>query len=349
MKELPQMKWFFKSFVLVLFLTFNLSAMPWDISDGSSDSDSGSSEAPKSIVIDGDALEEQSETQYYKFYSTVNQNITSHITEHENGTFRNNKRLRFRFRYMNGDGTCGDVIDDSSEIEENGNWTFTAEGGKNYCIEVEEESDWSKASHDYTINLTSDAALEVGISDASKREDDSPMTFVVALTKASSHDITVEYTFTDVSAKNGVNYDVDNGSVVIPAGSLGADINVTLIDADITTSKTFTINISSSTTVNSESSSATGTILPSKSTVIDEDSDYEGPDICYDSRETSGFCMFGSCMFYQEKTNVRSMVNGLEDIDIKKALTRGMAFMDFASGIGIDDTSKTLEPSDFTA
>ena len=70
------------------------------------------------------------------------------------------------------------------------------------------------------------------------------------------------------------------------------------------------------------------------------------PDICYSSKETSGICVFGSCAFYKETLNIKAISNGLSNINVKKALTRGFAFGDFASEIGINDHKKTLKPGD---
>ena len=340
-----------KIFFILIVMVANLNAFLFF--DDNSDNDGSSATSPKNIVIDGEKINDDSPTKYYSFYSSIKQNITVNITDHdETSSYCSsdscNKNLTLTLYNLNDDGSCNTSTSIGSYTQDGEfNWNFSTNAVTNYCLEVKGNSSSMTFNNDYDINLTSDAQLEVGIADSSKKEDDSPMTFIIALTKASSNDVVINYTFEDNSAINGTNYKGTDGSITIPAGSLSKSIDVTLYDKDITTNKTFTINISSDdVTVNSNNSYATGTILPSSTVSGETNSDYEGPDICYDSRETNGFCMFGSCIFYKEETNVRSMVDGLSNIDIKKALTRGMAFLDFASEIGINEEEKTLEVDD---
>jgi len=309
----------------------------------SSNCTAGEKECPKELVLDGDPITNQdtNPTQYYYFNVTKAQGIVINLTNRPSY----DKTLNIKLYPLNSDGSCN--TDDSpltqGASDQEFNVAYTAEGGKQYCIEASDSSMFGKANFDIDVDGT--AALEAGISDASEKEDNGPIHFLVALTKASSNDITINYTFTDGSAVNGTNYVGNNGSVTIVAGSLTTEISVDLIDTHMTTTKSFTVTISSDDVdINEESETAVGKIIGSDSE--DADDNYEGPDICYESRDNSGFCMFGSCMFYQETTHVKAMVNGLENIDIKKALTRGIAFMNFFNGIGIDDTSKTQQTGD---
>ena len=347
------MKLFPRLFLLSLFLfssiNLNASLIGNFLGGGSSSSSSssnGSETKPYPLTIDGSKRNNDKPTKYYSFYSTVTQNITTHIDDHKIVT-ATNRDLTIKLYYQNADGSCNT----STELQtttQTGNftWSFSATGGKSYCLKTSEGS--YRLTSSYDIRLTGDAPLQAGITDSSKSEDNSPMEFIVALTKASSSDTIIDYTFTDGTAHNGTNYTGTNSSITIPAGEQTKIISVPLRDQNMNENKTFSITISSSTSgvsISSNSATATGTIIGSGGLSAD-DEEYEGPDICYDARDTSGFCMFGSCMFYKETTYVHAMVNGLSDIDVKKALTRGISFMDFGSDIGIDDTSKTLNPSD---
>ncbi len=334
--------------ILLLLSSGNLFAFFWNDDGSSSD---GTSENPYELAIDGDKRDDDSPTSYYKFVSLAEQNVTVHIADHKvcimSACSATDRDLKITLYHLNDDGSCdtSSVIDTKTESG-NFDWSFGVDGGKSYCLETFEDLEMMDTASKYDINLTGDAVLKAGISDASKNEDDSPMEFIVALTKVATSDVTINYTFHDGSAVNGENYEGTNGSVTISKGEQSATISVPLKDTDMSGTKDFTVTITSDdVSIDSDSSTATGTIMGSGGSSTADDN-YNGPDICYDSRKTSGFCMFGSCIFYKETTNVHAMVDGLSDIDIKKALTRGMAFMDFASGIGIDDTSKTLEVGD---
>ena len=311
---------------------------------GSSGCTTGEEACPYEIVLDGDKYDDHHTSNYYRFIVPMTQTVTVNI-ENEDCGFTGCSQINVGIYTTDSNGSC---TSDRLVYRESNDEFFSlsladADGGKYYCIKTDDPSSWSSVKYD--INVTGTATLEAGISDASAHEDSGSMEFTIALTKASSSDVTIDYTFMDGSAINGTNYNGTNGSVTIPAGELSTTISVPLIDTHMTTSKTFTVTISSSDIdINTDSETATGKIIGSDSE--DADDSYEGPDICYESRDTSGFCMFGSCMFYQETTHVKAMVDGLEDIDIKKALTRGIAFMNFFGGIGIDDTSKTQQVGD---
>ena len=80
--------------------------------------------------------------------------------------------------------------------------------------------------------------------------------------------------------------------------------------------------------------------------IADNSGTYPGPDICYESRELKGINIFGFGFFYKETTTVRTNVSGITDINVKKALTRGLAFANFFSGLGIGGNDKTPQTGD---
>jgi len=331
-----------KSFAKLLFL-FSLPLLFATNALGMSDTptEDGSSENPYGLVIDGDKRNNHYPNKYYYFASLLAQNITVHITEHgdtTSGWFGTNRDLTISLHSRNDDGTCNTTALQTA-ISTDGNFDWSVNTTANeYCVKTD-------GNGRYDISLTGDADLKAGINDASANEADGSISFIVALTKAKGSDVTINYTFTDNTALNGTNYTGNSSTVTIAQGELSTVIPVPVIDTNMSTTKDFTITITSSdVTISDESKSATGTIFGSDSVVIDDG--YEGPDICYDERDTSGFCMFGSCMFYKETTSVKSMVSGLDNINVKKSLTRGMAFLDFGSKIGIDGHSKTPQSGD---
>ena len=335
----------FNFLLLALLFSFNLYAFGFSFG-GDSGSNDGSSNEPYELVVNGDKRSNDDPTKYYSLYSSVNQDITVHITNHSSSNSSKNLTLTLYDRLNSGE--CGNTSFGSSSPT-NGvfDWTFSANGGRNYCLKVDGESSSWTSNRKYDIKLTAAATpLKVGVSDASAIETDSSIDFIFVLTKATTSDVDISYVFTDDSAKNGENYNATNGTTTILAGSQSVTLSVDLINTNMSTSKTFSLSISEADVeISSDDITAIGTITGSE--VVDgDDSDYEGPDICYDSRESSGFCMFGSCLFYKEKTNVRSMVNGLEDVSVKKSLTRGIAFLNIAPGVGINDEEKTLGSGD---
>jgi len=342
-----------KSFIYIGLMVFIPS---YTMAGGGGDSSctAGAKECPIELVLDGDRADNQNPDKYYYFVVPKAQTVSSNIFDHNKTksttrcdrsgchTYKIPYELSLKLYYQDSNGTC-DTSTELAHIDDQTNsfsLSYDAMGGKAYCVLADGDS-----NDQYDINVTGNANLEAGISDASAKENAGPIKFTIALTKASSSDITINYTLTDGSAKNGINYTGSNGSVTIPAGSLSTEVSIDLIDTHMTTTKTFDITISSDDVdISEDDKTATGKIIGSGAN--DADENYEGPDICYESRENSGFCMFGSCMFYQETTRVRAMVDGLSDIDIKKALTRGIAFMNFFNGIGIDDESKTQQTGD---
>jgi len=343
------------SLLIILLTTKALFAFPIIGGGTTSENDDGSQTSPYQLVIDGDKRDNDDPTKYYKFTSLVNQKVTVHITDHDENTesclpyggcSTIKHEVELKLHPLNDDQSCNTDVILSSNPSEDGEFTWDVDVNamNSYCLEVIDDSSIG-ASNTYDIQLTGDAPLEAGISDASANESNGPLEFTVALTKASNEDVTINYTFTDNTAHAGVNYDGTNGSVTIPKGALSTTISVPLTDTHMDTTKDFTITISSSDLdISAQSSQATGTIYGSQASSAD--GDYNGPDICYDSRETSGFCMFGSCFMYKEQTRVHAMVNGLDDVDVKKALTRGIAFMDFGSEIGTNDEQRTLDSGD---
>ena len=335
----------------VLFLPMSLSASIIDDignifgGGGGGGCSAGDAGCPIELTVSGDKATDQNPDKFYKFILTMSQDISIDITNHDNPrVFTDAHDLTITLHPMNNDGSCNTsqtIAQKTSDAEIFSLGQSALAGGKTYCIEMSGYTgSWASNADKFDIQVNGAADLKAGISDASAQEDNGPMTFYVALTKASPSDVTIHYTFQDGSAKNGVNYIGTNGSVTIPAGSLSATFDVPLIDTGMTVSKTFTVTIDSSDVpISSESKYATGTIIGSNSE--DADDAYEGPDICYESRKDSGFCMFGSCMFYKQETVVKAMVEGVENIHIQKALTRGIAFMNFFSEIGIDGSSRT--------
>ena len=317
---------------------------------GSSSCTTGEVDCPYDIVLDGNKYDNHDTPQYYKFIVPMTQTITVNIENEDCSTdwWGNKNCPEIDLKIYNTDssnGECNTSSEAASTSSDHEIFSLSlanAAGGKYYCIGTS-DSIWGNITYDIDIDGT--AALEAGVGDATEREDNGPLKFTLAMTKASTSDVTINYSFTDGSAVSGTNYDGTSGSVTIPAGEISTSISVPLYDQQMTTSKTFSVTISSNdVTIDNNSSSATGTIIGSDTE--NADSTYQGPDICFDSRPTSGFCMFGSCMFYKQTTNVRAMVNGLDDIDVKKALTRGIAFMNFFNGIGIDNGSKTQPAGD---
>jgi len=318
---------------------------PFPGGGGGSGCTAGESDCPIELVLDGDKSDNDNPDKFYKFIVPATQSISIKLTDHDRRYgFWSPKyyKLSVRLHPLNNDGSChtGTTLASIEDQERSFELSYAAQGGKSYCIETDGE-----LGDRYDIEVDGTAALEAGISDASANENAGSMKFYIALTKAASSDTTIQYRFIDGSAINGTNYSGTNGSIVIPKGELAVELNVTLIDTEMTTTKTFSVELTSTTNgaISSLSGTATGTIYGSNS--VDADDGYDGPDICYDSQPTSGFCMFGSCIFYQQTTHLRAMRDGLSNIDIKKALTRGIAFMNMFEGIGTDDP-KTPSPGD---
>ena len=328
---------------------------------GSSGCTSGEAECPIELTVGGDKATKQEPDKYYKFLLSASQDISIDITNHDNpGILTDAHDLTIKLHPMNGDGSCktSETIDQKTSKAENFSLTHSAlSGGKFYCIEMDGYSGGTvRPADQFDIQVNGSAALEIGVSDASAREDESPLKFVVAMTKASGMNVNFQYHFEDETAVAGINYDPkaigqshdctqDNPCTgTIPAGELATEIEVPLFDTHMKTSKTFKMIIDSADVdISGDDATATGTIIGSESESGSDDECGENgkPCICYDSRETSGFCMFGSCIFYKEQTNIRALGN-VEDVKVIKALTRGWAFMDFLSQIGINGERKTI-------
>ena len=325
----------------------------------------GEADCPIELTVGGDKATDQEPDKFYKFILPATQNISIDITNHKYNSDDYDyaaENLTITLHPMKEDGSCdtdADAIAQTTSKEKNFSLEKTdLAGGKKYCIEMSGYTGGVMSSADkFDIQVNGSATLEIGVSNASAKEDESPLKFIVVMTKASSSDVHFTYYFTDKTAVAGTNYDAkaegqshdctsDNpcGST-IEAGKLSTEIDVPLYDTDMNTSKTFTVTIASADVdISGDDRTATGTIYGSAATTGGSDSDCGTngkPCICYDSRETSGFCMFGSCIFYQETTNVRALGH-IQDVKVIKALTRGWAFMDFLSQIGIGDAQKTI-------
>lgn len=335
------------SWLKLLLTTVGVLLLPMSLfAGGGGGCSAGEAGCPIELTVSGNKATNQEPDIFYKFMLSASQDISIDVTNHKyNSDYYRTKDLTITLRPMKSDGSCDTgaaaIAQKTSNAKNFSLGQSALAGGKIYCIEMSGYTGGMMTSADeFDIQVNGAANLEAGISDASAQEDNGSMTFYVALTKASPSDVTINYTFQDGSAKNGVNYTGTNGSVTIPASSLSATFDVPLIDTGMTVTKTFTVTIDSNDVpIGSESKYATGTIIGSNSE--DADNAYQGPDICYENRKDSGICMFGSCAFYKQETTVKAMVSGVENIHIQKALTRGIAFMNFFSGIGIDGSSRT--------
>ena len=328
------MKRVFLSVFFSCFLALDAHAFFFFLGGGSSGND-GSASKPYELIIDGDKRNDDKTSNYYSFYSSVPQSVTVNISDHSGW----DPSIGLRLYPLNDDGSCNTSteIASKSRTDRDFTWDISTEGGKFYCLYAYDSS-WGSAWYD--IRLTSTTPLKAAVSDSSEYENNSPLTFSVALSKAAPNDVTISYSFTDGTAISGVNYTNTSGTVTIPKGQQSATIDVTLKNTGMSVTKDFTITIASNDiTIQNEDATATGTILASQSQTSDNNDDYEGPAICYDTKQQSGLCFFGSCMFYKEITQVRSMVNNVEKIEVKQGLTRGFAFMDVFDDYGIDDVS----------
>ena len=329
-------------FMLTLLAIFIIPSILLAGGGGDDGCTAGEAACPIELTLNGNKENNREPDEFYKFLVPASQDISVKIFDHDEYYWRFFSKeyyeLTLTLRPVNDDGSCNTEVLPLAQID-NKTRGFQldddVEGGKFYCIEASGDN-----SDQYDIEVDGAANLEVGIDDASQREDESPMTFYVVLTKASPTDVTVAYTFQNATAINGTNYTGVSSTATILANTLSTTIEVPLIDKGMTITKTFTVSISSGDVpVSSTDGTATGKIIGSNTK--DADHDYQGPDICYESRPTRGFCFFGTCLFYKQTTNVKAMVNGLSDIHIQKALTRGFTFIDFFSGIGIDGDRMT--------
>ncbi|MBU1719582.1 MAG: hypothetical protein KKA07_10980, partial [Bacteroidetes bacterium] len=98
----------------------------------------------------------------------------------------------------------------------------------------------------YTINDNDDApTVQFSLASSNASESVASKNVEVSLTAVAGNDITVNYSVANVTATNGADFSLANGSVFIPAGNQTANIAVTIIDdVDIETDETFTITLS---------------------------------------------------------------------------------------------------------
>ena len=143
---------------------------------GSSSNSAGTNGNPYELVIGGATRNDDTSSKYYKFISLVDQNITVHITNNDDW---GDTSLALKLYNLNDDGSC----DTSSELahkdatDDNFNWITPVNGGKEYCLYVDDESSWKSSTYD--INLTGNATLKTTIADASAHENDNNITFIV--------------------------------------------------------------------------------------------------------------------------------------------------------------------------
>jgi len=314
----------------------------------------GEANCPMEMVLSGATLNDREPDEYYYFAVPASQNISVKITDHDTWESRHCEEWgwgceKYSYTYYDltltlhpldtGSGAClTSTVLGQMTGQNDFQFDYTAEGGKVFCVEASGDND-----DKYDIKVEGAANLEIGINDASANEDTGTMEFTIALTKASPTDTIFNFSLGrdgDSATKNTNYNDPSPLNATIPTGQLTATVNVPLIDKGMTSSKFFTLSLdgtSNDIPISTLSHRAKGTIIGSNSE--DADDSYKGPKICYESRPTRGFCFFGSCLFYKQTTNVRAMVDGLSDIHIQKALTRGIAFLDFFSGIGIEEES----------
>ena len=339
-----------------------------------------SEEKPCALPI-GDTHEDndKNEVHYYRFDTLVDAPISFHLKEHDPICHHHRKKIRL-FRRLE-DGRCEsehpleEVETESKEFS----WSPKIEKMHNYCFSVDSECD-------YDVALESSAPLAIAINDASATENEGSMSFIVTLTKVSSSDTKLHYTFEDGSARNGINYTAQEGDLIIPAGELTATIPVTLIDTGMQTTKEFFIHLEDQTateTTDDENHDDTETTHEDDDTHDDEETTHDeedthdddeedgtqivsdltakgtiygsatltttqadGPDICYESKKRSGLCFFGNCFKHKEETQLRAMVDGLSDIKLTKALTHGVSFINLNASIGVHGSQKTLQAGD---
>jgi len=296
--------------------------------------DEGKIQRPYELMIDGDTLGWHDNTNYYKFYMPTSETVTAHL----------NKAYSTRTVYLNLHGVLenGECNATTLETLASGSNDFThamtnLSGGKEYCLKTYDSS----MSPDYKINLTGEGARLIGVNDSSEVEKEGPMSFIVAMTRANTENVTFTWRTEDITAIKGTNYvEVASGTGIMPAGEVSTTIDVQLHDNDEELDKTFKVILETTTTAEGgyavgiadldEGGVAKGTILSSKYV------NTPGPDICYESRPTRGFCMFGFCMFYKEQTNVR-VNNDISNVHLSKMISRGFEFVKVFSGIGIKD------------
>ena len=123
------------------------------------------------------------------------------------------------------------------------------------CADVQRGSVWI---------IDDDEPIVMTIGDAQSTEVSGTLTFLVSLDRASSQDITFDYTTTDGSATQPDDYTATSGSHTISSGDTTAAITVPIIDdgvAESTQSFTVTVTLSNAPGVDLRDDEATGVIL----------------------------------------------------------------------------------------
>ena len=111
--------------------------------------------------------------------------------------------------------------------------------------------------------LDDDTTPEVSVADAEANEGAGTIVFTVSLSQASADDVTVDYETFDGTAIDGVDYTSASGTLTIVAGTLSAEIKVTIFENDAATEdRAFELRLSNPTgAILVSPSSATGTII----------------------------------------------------------------------------------------
>ena len=155
----------------------------------------------------------------------------------------------------------------------NQNWTVTVDPTSNggVSITLPETTNCSNAGAICTdderklSHSTSDTILgPVGISIADAEVEEGAnavLVFAIALSRAASSQMTVDYATSDGTATAGADYTSTSDTLTIDAGSSSANIQVTVLDDEHNEgSETFTLTLSNASSGNLTDASATGTI-----------------------------------------------------------------------------------------
>ena len=120
--------------------------------------------------------------------------------------------------------------------------------------------DERKLSHSTSDSVTGPVGISVGDIEVAEGAD-AVLVFAVALTRAASSALTVDYATSDGTATAGSDYTSASGTLTIGAGSSSGTIEVSVIDDEHNEgSETFTLTLSNPSSGNLTDSSATGTI-----------------------------------------------------------------------------------------
>jgi hypothetical protein len=105
--------------------------------------------------------------------------------------------------------------------------------------------------------------VDISIDDVTADEDDGTMIFTVSLSDVPTSNVTVQYSTSEGTAKQDIDYEGKSGTLTIPAGLTSGNITIVIIDDDIEEEdEKFTVNLSDpSTNAKIDDGEGTGTIL----------------------------------------------------------------------------------------